>query len=116
MINDPKEKSSVVQSILQSDKTVIYNQKREGWFKQAINSDSLLQLSSASVQILLGLSVVAISILGLIQPLWLSTLMSMVGSVSVMAGTYSVYDAVAGKNTFDLLINHAIRRVIRSQN
>jgi hypothetical protein len=116
MINDPKEKSSVVQGILQSDKAVIYNHKRESWLKQVVKSESLLQLSSASIQILLGLSVVAISILGLIQPLWLSTLMSMFGSVAVMAGSYNMYDAVAGKNTFDLLINHAIRRVIRSQN
>lgn len=87
MINDPKEKSSEVQGILQIDLAVIYNQKRENWLKQIIKSESLLKMSSASVQILLGLLVVAISILGLIQPLWLSTLLSMLGCVSVMAGT-----------------------------
>lgn len=79
-------------------------------------SSFLIPMFAGVLQITVGLSLVAVSILGLITPLWLSAFFSLVGSVSSMAGIFLIYHALSSKGTFDTLINQAIKRVINSQN
>jgi hypothetical protein len=81
-----------------------------------INSNLLIPVGSGVLQILVGLSLVGISILGLISPLWLSAVLSLAGSISCMAGMFLIYHAISTKGAFESLINQSIRRVISAQN
>jgi len=79
-------------------------------------SNFLIPMVSGILQIKVGMLLVAVSILGLITPLWLSAFLSLVGSVSSMTGVFLVYHSLSSKGTFDTLINQAIKRVISAQN
>ena len=79
-------------------------------------SHFLIPMASGILQITVGMTLVAVSILGLISPLWLSAFLSLIGSVSSMAGVFLVYNTLSSKGDFDTLINQAIKRVINSQN
>ena len=81
-----------------------------------INSDVIIPVGSGVLQIFIGLTLVAISILGLVSPLWLSAILSLAGSVSCMAGIFLVYHVLSNRGTFESLINQSIRRVISAQN
>jgi hypothetical protein len=80
------------------------------------NSHTLIPLLSGVVMILCGLTVVSITILGLISSLWISALISLLGCVSFMLGGFLIYQTITTQGSFDGLINQAIRRVINSQN
>ncbi len=80
------------------------------------SSEVLVPVGSAILQIKVGLSLVAVSILGLISPLWVSAILSLAGSVSCMAGIFLIYHTFSSRGTFESLINQSIRRVINSQN
>jgi len=79
-------------------------------------SGNSLLVIAGSVQILAGLAIVGVTILGLLNPLWLAAMMSLVGSISSMFGVYLIFYAIASGNSFDTLINQSIKRVIRDQN
>lgn len=96
-VNNRKSKSSL--------------QKVNSWW----NSNTL-QVIAGSVQVIAGMSIVGITILGLLQPLLIAALLSMLGSVSSMLGVYMIFQAVSSSNKFDTLINRSIKRVIRDQN
>jgi hypothetical protein len=80
------------------------------------NSHTLIPLLSGAVMILSGLTIVSITMLGLISSLWISVLISLLGCVSCMLGGFLIYQTVTSQGSFDGLINQAIRRVINSQN
>lgn len=73
-------------------------------------------LMASSCQILLGVAVITISILGLIEPLWLSTGLIMIGSITTMIGLYHLYITVARTRNNNSLIRNAMRRVMESTN
>ncbi len=79
-------------------------------------SDLLIPLGAGILQVFIGLTMVGVSILGLVNPLWLSAVLSLAGSVSAMTGVFLVYHIFSAKGSFESLINQAIRRVITSQN
>lgn len=79
-------------------------------------SNFLVPMFAGVLQFTVGMSLIAVSILGLITPLWLSAFFSLVGSVSSMAGVFLVYNTLSSKGTFDTLINQAIKRVVSAQN
>jgi len=115
MSDDFKEKSSGNQHLGLSN---ISNQKSDSSL-QKLNfwwNNNTLQIIAGSVQIVAGMSIVGITILGLLQPLWIAALLSMLGSVSSMFGVYMIFQAVSSSNKFDSLINQSIKRVIRNQN
>ena len=90
-------------------------------FKSFSNENDLstingFHLLSACIQIFLGTAVVALSLLQLIQPVWLATLMSVLGCVSVISGLVSSYSIFSNSENFNSLINKAIKRVITFQN
>lgn len=115
MNDDFKEKKSGDQylglSSVSSRKSKSSLQKLNSWW----NSNTL-QIIAGSIQIVAGMSIVGITILGLLQPLWIAALLSMLGSVSSMFGVYMIFQAVSSSNKFDSLINQSIKRVIRDQN
>lgn len=71
---------------------------------------------SGVLMIVTGLTLVSITILGFITPLWVSGLLSILGSVSSMVGVFLIYQTVSSQGSFDSLINKAIRRVVNNQN
>lgn len=84
-------------------------------FMEKIHSVEMLYLVAGVCQIALGLSVVTVSILGLIHPLWISILLSIVASVTVMTGLYLCYQPIAGREK-DNLVRDAMRRIVEDQN
>lgn len=79
-------------------------------------NSNTLQIIAGSIQIVAGMSIVGITILGLLTPLWIAAILSMLGSVSSMFGVYMIFQAVSSSGKFDTLINQSIKRVIRDQN
>lgn len=74
------------------------------------------QIVSAFIQIVLGTAVVALSLIELIQPVWLATVMSVLGCISVISGLVCSYNVFSNSESFNTLINKAIKRVITFQN
>lgn len=115
MNDDPKEKKSGDQYLGLSNKA---NSKSKSSFHK-LNSywnNSSLQVLAGSIQIVAGMSIVGITILGLLTPLWIAAILSMLGSISSMFGVYMIFQSVSSTGTFDSLINQSIKRVIRDQN
>jgi hypothetical protein len=78
--------------------------------------DAFVSYVAASLQIITGMTLIVISILGMISPMWFSAILSIVGSVSCMTGVFLFYFTSSNKGSIDGLVNQAIRRVINSQN
>ncbi len=81
-----------------------------------INNGLLIPVGSGVLQILIGLSLVTVTILGLITPVWLSAILSLAGSISSVAGIILIYHAISTRGAFESLINQSIKRVISAQN
>lgn len=115
MNDDPKEKNSTDQYLsinyIGKDNSKSAFQK----FNTYWNTNTL-QIIAGSIQIIAGMSIVGITILGLLQPLWIAAVLSMLGSISSMFGVYMIFQAVSSSGKFDTLINQSIKRVIRDQN
>lgn len=115
MYDDPKEKNTYVGSQNVESKKKSENnlfQKSLTW----IHAGIIVPVVAGILQILIGLTLVSISILGLLDPVWISAVLSVLGSISSMAGVYLIYHVISSQETFNTLINKAIRRVIEAQN
>lgn len=115
MNNDPKEKKSGDQYLGFTEKREQNPTTKSHKFLSLLNGNFALVLAG-TLQIIAGLSIVAVTILGLLSPLWLSAILSFVGSISSMFGVYLIFHAIASNGSFDTLINKSIKRVIRDQN
>ncbi|MFO7847309.1 MAG: hypothetical protein R6V27_12160 [Balneolaceae bacterium] len=115
MNNDPKEKKYGDQYLGIADTQQKKKDKTGRKLQALLNSNSIL-IAAGSVQIVTGMSIVGITILGLLTPLWIAAVLSMLGSVSSMFGVYMIFHAVSTSGSFDTLINQSIKRVIRDQN
>ncbi|MDZ7718495.1 MAG: hypothetical protein U5K72_06735 [Balneolaceae bacterium] len=80
------------------------------------NIQTFIPLLSGVLLILTGLTLVSITILGFITPLWISAILTLLGSISTMVGGFLIYQVLSTQNSFETLINKAIRRVVDSQN
>lgn len=115
MINDHKEEDSPFDDIK-------YEREVSGRISGmagrlfSLQRGHLLQAVGAVVQVLLGVGSIVLSLLGLIRPAWISTVMSILGSFAVITGSAMLISAVTRKQIFPSLISQAIRRVIESQN
>lgn len=81
-----------------------------------IRRGNSLLITSAAFLLTIGLSVVVISVIGQVQPLWLASVMSIMGSITTMFGIYLWYGLLHSKDDMDDLFKEAIKRVINSQN
>lgn len=80
------------------------------------NIKTLIPILAGVLLIFSGLTLVSITILGLISPLLISAFLSLLGSVSTMVGLFLIYLTISSSGSFDSLIHEAIRRVLNSQN
>jgi len=80
-----------------------------------LHSANVLQFLLGASQVILGIAVVIISVLGLIRPLWLSTLFSIGASITTMIGAYVCYTAWTGWGQ-KALLRDAMRRIVEAQN
>jgi hypothetical protein len=116
MFEEEKHKNPLVSDGL--EKLNITNRKAAGIsdFMDRVHSINGLHFVSAITQIFLGTSVVALSLINSIQPLWLATIMTVFGSIATMVGLYFMYSIITHSGAFDSLLHKAIKRVISSQN
>ncbi|CAN5354283.1 hypothetical protein BH23BAC3_BH23BAC3_05240 [soil metagenome] len=114
-MNDPKEKKSGNQFPGFTEKPQQASSKKSHGILSIFNGNTAIVFAGI-IQIVAGLSIVGVTILGLLQPLWISAILSLVGSVSSMFGVYLIFQAIATNGNFDTLINRSIKRVIRDQN
>jgi NADH:ubiquinone oxidoreductase subunit K len=96
-------------------KDSIHNSAISHYVEQT-HSLSTFYMIAAGSQILLGLAVVTVSMLGLIQPQWLSTLLIMVASAATMIGLYLLYITVANRNNQNTLLRNAMQRIMQHKN
>lgn len=89
---------------------------RPGFRALLSNGKTAIPLIAGAVQVKIGLLIVSITILGMVQPLWVSTLLSLLGSISCMMGGFMIYNTITGFESHKSLISRAIHRVINSQN
>ena len=75
-----------------------------------------LYLVAALIQVSCGMALVTVTLLDLIQPMWVSTLLNMLGSMATMLGLYIFYEILHRRQKIDNLIKDAIQRVMISQN
>lgn len=93
------------------------NQNIRPGFRVLLSSGkTAIPLLAGAVQVKIGLLIVSITILGMVQPLWVSTLLSFLGSLSCMMGGFMIYNTVTCFESHKSLISRAIHRVINSQN
>lgn len=85
-------------------------------FVDQVHSTGMLRMAAGALQVLLGLTVVLISVLGLVSPPWFSTLLTMFASVVTMVGCFFLYSLLARKGDADSLIREAIRRIMDARN
>lgn len=115
MYDDPKEKNIYVESLkVESEKS-----NRQSLLRKSltwIQSGIIVHIIAGLLQTIIGLMLVGVSILGIMEPVWISAIFSVMGSISSMAGIYLIYHVISKQNTFNTLINKAIRRVIEAQN
>jgi hypothetical protein len=85
-------------------------------FVEQTHSLSAFYMIAAVSQIFLGLAVVTVSVLGLIQPQWLSTTLLMIASVTTMIGVYLLYITTAKRNKHNSLLRNAMQRIMQHKN
>jgi len=85
-------------------------------FMDKVHSVDGLYFVSAMLQLFLGSAVVALSLVGSIQPVWVATLMTVFGSITLMSGLFMLHKTIVYAGTFDSLLQKAIKRVINNQN
>lgn len=76
----------------------------------------VLQLAASASQVLLGITVIFLSVLGLIQPLWLSAFVSMLASITTILAAYFLYSVLSEKDDKNMLIRNAMQRIMEAQN
>lgn len=81
-----------------------------------LTAGQFLDLSGIVLQCFIGLAVISIAILGVIRPLWLGTLFSVLGSANVMLAGARLYYFFTSDRLNGSLVSRAIRRAVRSQN
>lgn len=75
-----------------------------------------LLLLSVFIQVILGLLVVFVAIIGQIKSAWLSFLLCTLGSAATMLGVFFWYEILHKKDDMDDLFRESVRRVLNSQN
>lgn len=85
-------------------------------FVGQVHSTGVLRMAAGASQVLLGLTVVLISVLGLVSPPWISTLLTLFASVATMVGCFYLYSLQARKRDAESLIRGAIRRIMDARN
>jgi len=86
------------------------------WIASKVYTINLFYFTVFVLLAILGITVVALTVSGNIQPLWLATALSMLASISTMFGLYGIYSLLHNANAVESLVKDAIHRVIHSKN
>lgn len=115
MIEDQKKENSNLEKLNVRQTRV---ERRTEWLDLRFNiiRERVVQIAGGVIQIIMGISVVTLSLIGLIQPGWVATLLSILGSAATVSGAGMLYYALTRRDAFQSLLNRAIRRAIESQN
>ena len=116
MFEEEKHKNSIVSDGAKQLKLNEATSSGISDFMHKVHSINGLHFISAISQIFLGTTVVALSLINSIQPLWLATIMTVFGSITTMVGLYFMYSIFTESGAFDSLLQKAIKRVVSSQN
>ena len=81
-----------------------------------LHSITSFHLVAGLGQMILGLTVILIAIMGFIQPLWLSTALTAVASLSTMIGFFLLYHTLSKVHDRDQLLRNAMKRVMEAKN
>lgn len=87
-----------------------------GGFFLNIRNVNMLYLGSALLQIITGLFAVGLTILQLIQPVWVAMVMGILGSIMTVAGFGLLYYILKRRGSVHELVKATIERVIRDHN
>lgn len=75
-----------------------------------------LHIGASVLMMLTGFFAIFISMTEQISTFWISSVLSLLGSTSVMVGVWLFYESVRERKSMDNLVKKAIIRVIRNQN
>jgi predicted anti-sigma-YlaC factor YlaD len=64
----------------------------------------------------LGSLVITLALLQAIRPVWLAGIVTVLGSFSILLGTYVAYYSLSKQHQAKKLIDEAIERVVKEQN
>ncbi|WP_138430572.1 hypothetical protein [Fodinibius saliphilus] len=85
-------------------------------FVEQVHTLNTLHFIVGICQIFMGLTVIGASILGFINPLWVSVAFTMVASVTTMIGLYFLYITVSKSYDSRSLLRNAMKRVMKAKN
>jgi len=85
-------------------------------FINRLHSTSTIYIVSGLSQIVLGLAIIIVSFMGYLRPLWLSTVLTAVSSLSAMVGFFLVYHTISKIHDPNQLLRSAMKRVMESKN
>ncbi|MEX0684419.1 MAG: hypothetical protein WD267_03350 [Balneolales bacterium] len=85
-------------------------------FIQKFRNVNLLYAGSALLQTVTGLFAVTLSLLQLVQPLWATVVLALLGSMLSIAGLGLLYYTLKDKNSVERLVNQTIERIVRDCN
>jgi len=81
-----------------------------------IHSVSFLYGLTGFSHLFLSLTVIFLSVLGLIRPLWFSIMLTMAASVSTMIAMYFLYTVAFQNHGNNRLLREAMRRIMDAKN
>lgn len=81
-----------------------------------IQDHGSIALVSALFQIVLGSLVITLALLQAIRPVWVAGIITVLGSFSILLGTYVAYYSLSKQHQAKRLIDEAIERVVKEQN
>lgn len=84
--------------------------------QRSFNIETTVLVLSRTLQILIGFALIGITALGLLKPIWLSSIISLEASISAITGVYLIFYFIISQGTFDSLVKKAINRAIKEQN
>lgn len=81
-----------------------------------LHSRKTIVVVSGLNQMLLGLTIITVSLMGFIQPLWLLIFLTVSSSFSTMFGFFLVYQTFSKMHDPNELLRTAMKRVMESKN
>jgi hypothetical protein len=76
----------------------------------------LVYLLSATFQIGFGLLIVGLSMVGLVQPIWVAAIVNVLGCITVVTGAYQLYDMLRKDSGAAGLVSEAMHDAITFRN
>lgn len=109
--NDPK-----VSAPLKVSRTVHYSTDFKSRLVLGFKNVRHVHMVSSILQIFFGMSIVAITLLGLITPIWVAAVVNFFGCLISVVGAYQMYDCFSQGAGRSNLVKESIRNVIDFRN